>query len=236
MKTLASWKRSYDQPRQHIKKQRHHFVDKGPYSQSCGFPGTHVWMWELDKEGWALKNRCFQTVVLEKTLENPLHSKMIKPVNPKGNQPWIVIGRTDADTEAPILWPPDAKSWLIRKDTGAGKEWRQEEKGMPEEKTVGWHHWRNGHEFEQTPGDGEGQGSLASCSPWGSQRVRHNWAAEQQQQPLEKLRLTDNKWLLHRHWISFTECMNHKKNLSKNTFLAPNISAVLPGFQVVVVT
>ena len=129
MKTLASWKRSYDQPRQHIKKQRHHFVDKGPYSQSCGFPGTHVWMWELDKEGWALKNRCFQTVVLEKTLESPLDCKEIKPVNPKENQSWIFIGKTNTETEAPILWPLDAKSWHIGKDPDFGKGWGQEENG-----------------------------------------------------------------------------------------------------------
>ena len=121
-------------------------------------------MLELDhKEGWALKNWCFWTVVLEKTLENILDCK-IKAVNPKGNQFWIFIGRTDA--EAPILWPPDAKSWLIGKDPDAGKGWRQEEKGTTEDKMVGWHHGLNGHESEQTPEDCEGQGSLACCSPW----------------------------------------------------------------------
>ena len=103
---LVPWKNSYDRPRQHIKKQRHHSADQGPYTQSYGFPSSHVWMWELDhKEGWAPKNWCFQTVVLEKTLESPLNSKEIKPVNPKGNQPWIFIGRPDAEAEAPILWP-----------------------------------------------------------------------------------------------------------------------------------
>ena len=115
-------------------------------------------MWELDhKKGWALKNWCFWTVVLEKTLESPLDCKEIKPVNPKGNQPWIFIGRTDA--EAPIFWPPDVKNWLIGKDRDAGKDWRQEEKGKTEDKMVGWHHWLNGHEFEQSLGHGEGQGT-----------------------------------------------------------------------------
>ena len=109
----------------------------------------------------------FWTVVLEKILESPLESKEIKPANPKGNQPWIFIGRTDAEAEAPILRPPDAKSWLIGKDPDAGKDWRQEEKGMTEQEMVGWHHQLNEYEFEQTQGDGEGQRSLACCSPWG---------------------------------------------------------------------
>ena len=121
---------------------------------------------ELDyKESWALKNWCFWTVVLEKTLESPLDCKEIMPVNPKGNQPWLFTGRTDA--EAPILWQSDAKSWLIRKDPDAGKDWRQEEKGMTQDEMVGWHHWLNGHEFEQAPGDGEEQRSLVCCSPQG---------------------------------------------------------------------
>ena len=119
-KMFVPWKESYNKSRQHIKKQRHHFANKGLSSQSYGFSSSHVWMWELDhKEGWALKNWCFWTVVLEKTLESPLDSK-IKPVNPKGNQPWIFIGRTDA--EAPIIWPPDAKSRLTGKDPDAGKD------------------------------------------------------------------------------------------------------------------
>ena len=112
--------------------------------------------------------------MLEKTLESPLDNKEIKAVNPKGNQPWIFIGRTDAEVETPILWPPDAKSWLIREDTDAGKDWRQEEKGMTEDKMVGWHHWLNGHEFEWAPGDTEGQGSLACCSPWGHKELDTN--------------------------------------------------------------
>ena len=112
---------------------------------------SHVWMSELDnKEGWALKNWCFWTVVLEKTLDHPLDFKEIQPVNSKGNQFWIFLGRTDA--EAPIFWPPNTKSWLIRKDPDAGKEWRQEEKGTIEEEMTGWHHWLNGHESEKAPG------------------------------------------------------------------------------------
>jgi len=118
-----------------------------------------AWMCELGhKEDPAPKNWCFQTVVLEKTLESPLDSKEIKPVNPKENQHWILIGRTDA--EAPILWPPDAKSWLIGKDPDAGKDWGQKEKGVTEDEMIGWHQWLNRHEFDQTPGDDEGQGSL----------------------------------------------------------------------------
>ena len=125
-------------------------------------------MWEVDcEESWVLKNWCFWTVVLEKILENLLYYKEIKPVNPKGNQPWIFIGRTDAEAETPLLWPPDAKSWLIWKDPDAGKDWRREEKGMTEDEMVGCHHRLNGHEFEQAPGVGDGQGSLAFCSPWG---------------------------------------------------------------------
>ena len=127
----------------------------------------HVDMWEQDhKESWVPKNWCFWTVVLEKTLESPLDCK-IKPVNPKGNQSWIFTGRTDADAEAPILWPPYVKNWLIWKDPDAGKDWRQEENGMTEDETGGWQHWRDGHEFEGVPGVGDGQGSLACCSPWG---------------------------------------------------------------------
>ena len=127
---LAPWKKSYDQPRQHIKKQRHYFASKGPSSQSYGFPSSHVWMWELDyKESLAPKNWCFWTVLLEKTLESLLDCKKIQPVHPKGNQFWIFIGRTDASADTPILWPPDGKSWLTGKDLDAGKDWRQEETG-----------------------------------------------------------------------------------------------------------
>ena len=127
-------------------------------------------------EGWALKNWCFWTVMLEKTL-SPLYWKEIKPVNPKGNQPWIFIGRSDAEAEAPILWPPDAKNWLTGKDPDAGKDWRREEKGTEENEMVEWHHWLDGHEFKQVLGIGDGQGSLACYSPWGC-RVRHDWVTE----------------------------------------------------------
>ena len=141
-----------------------------------GFSSSHVWMWKLDhKEGGMLKNWCFWTLMLKKTLGSPLDSKEIKPVNPKGNQPWILFGRTDAEAEALILWPPDAKSQLIGKDPDAGKDWGQEEKGTTEGEMVGWHHRLNGHEFEQALGDDEGQGSLVCCSPW-DRRVRHGWA------------------------------------------------------------
>ena len=176
---LSPWKKSYDQPRQHIKKQRHYFANKSPTSQSYGFSSSHVWMWELDyKESWVLKNWCFWTGVLEKTLESPLDGKEIQPVHSKGNESWIFIERTNA--EALILRPPDVKNWLIWKDPDAGKDWRQEEKGMAENEMVGWHHWVNGHEFEQAPGVADGQGSLACCSPWGH-RVRHDSATERQQ-------------------------------------------------------
>ena len=135
-------------------------------------------MWELDhKEDWVLKNWCVQTVVLEKTLESPLDYKEIKRVNPKGNQPWIFFGRTDA--EAPILWSPDEKSQLIGKVPDAGKDWRREEKGTTEDDMVGWHHQLNGHEFEQILGDGIERESLALLQSRESQRVRHDWAPEQ---------------------------------------------------------
>ena len=131
------------------------------------------------KKAWAAKNWYPWTVVLEKTLESPLDNKEIKPVNPAGNQPSIYIGRTDAEAETPILWPPDTKSPLIGNDPDAGKDWRQEEKGTTEDEIVGWHHWLNRHEFKQSPGDGEGQGNMVCYSPQGC-RVRQDWATEQQ--------------------------------------------------------
>ena len=138
-------------------------------------------MWELDhKESRELKSWCFWAVVLEKILKSPLDCKEIQPVHPKGNQSWIFIGKTDAEAETPILWTPDAKNWLLGKDPDAGKDWRQEEKGMTEDEMVGWHRWLDGHEFEQAPGVGDGQGSLAFCSPWGCKELdrieRLNWA------------------------------------------------------------
>ena len=177
-KTLTYWKKSYDKPKQHIKKQRHYFANKGPSSQSYGFSSNHIWTWELDyKESWASKNWCFWTVVLEKTLESPLDCKEIQPVNPKGNQSWIFIGRTDAEAETPVLWPPDANSQLI------GKDWC-------------WEKWKAGGEGD----DRVWNGWMASLTQWtwvwvssrnwwwtgkpgmlqftGSQRVRHDWVTE----------------------------------------------------------
>ena len=149
------------------KKQRHQFASK--------VHSNHVQVLELDhKESWAPKNWCFQTVGQEKTLESPLDSKEIKPVITKGNQSWIFIGRTDAEAEAPVLWPLDAKCQLIGKDPDAGKDWEgvtEEEKEVTEDEMVGWHHWLNGHEFEQTQGDSEGQGSLACYSSWGHKEL-----------------------------------------------------------------
>ena len=136
-------------------------------NQGYGFSRSLLWMWELDHiEGWAPKNWWFWSLVLEKTLESPLDCKEIQPVSPKGSQSWIFIGRTDEEAEAPILWPPDGNSRLIGKDPNAGKDWRQGEKGMTEDEMVGWHQWLNGCELEQAPGVGDGQGSLACCSPW----------------------------------------------------------------------
>ena len=135
--------------RQNIKKQRHYFANKGPSSQSYVFFSSHEWMWELDnKQSWTLKNWLFWTVVLEKTLENPLDSKEVQPVNPKGNQSWIFIGRTDAKAETPIFWPPDVKNWVLGKDPEVERGWRQEEKGTTEDEMVGCHHQLHGHEFE----------------------------------------------------------------------------------------
>ena len=151
-----------------FKNQRHHFADKDLYSQSYGFSSNHLWIWELHhKEGWVLKNWCFWILVLEKTLESPLYCKKIKPVNPKGNKSWLFVGRSDAEAEAPVLWPPDMKSWLIGKDPDSGKSWRQKKKVGTEDEMVGRHLWLNGHVFEQTQGESEGQGSLVCCSPWG---------------------------------------------------------------------
>ena len=136
----------------------------------------HIWMWELDSE---LKTWCFLTVVLEKTLEGPLDCKEMQPVHPEGDQFWVFIGRTDAEAETPMLWPPDVKSWLIWKDPDAGKDWGQEEKGTTEDEVAGWHHWLNGHGFRWTPGVVDGQGGLLCCDSWGCKESdtteRLNW-------------------------------------------------------------
>ena len=132
------------------------------------FSSSYVWMWELDcEEIWEPKNWCFWTVVLEKTFESPLDCQEIPPVHPKGSQSWIYTGRTDAKAEAPILWPPDAENLIIWKDPDTGKDWSQGREGMTKDEMVGWHHWLNRQEFEQTPGDGKGQGRLECCNPWG---------------------------------------------------------------------
>ena len=147
LKDTCSLEENYDQTRQHIKKQRHYFTNQGPSSQNYSF--SPVWMWELDhKENWVPKNWCLLIVVLEKTLKSPLDCKKIKPVHPKGNQSWIFIGRTDAEAESPILWPPNVKNWLIGKDPVSGKNWMWEEKGATEDEMVGWRHWLDGHGFE----------------------------------------------------------------------------------------
>ena len=147
LKDTAPWMKHYDKHRLHFYK-RHYFANQGLSNQSFDFSSNHVWMWELVyKESWALKNWCFWTVVLEKTLESPLDCKEIQPVHPKFDQSWVFIGRTDVEAETPILWPPDVKSWLIWKDPDAGKDWGQEEKGTTEDEMVGWHYWLNGPGF-----------------------------------------------------------------------------------------
>ena len=167
--------KTYDQPRQHITKQRHYFANKGPSSQSYGFSSSHVWMWELDyKENWEPENWCFWTVLLEKTLESPLDCKENQPVHLKGNPSWIFIGRTDAEAETPILWPPDVKNCLVGKDPDDGKDWRWEEKGMTEDEMVEWHPLCDVHEFECWWWTGKPE-VLQSI---GLQRVAHAWVTE----------------------------------------------------------
>ena len=180
-KTKTGWMDTKTRPLYMLstRDQRHYFANKGPSSQGYGFSCGHVWMWELDyKESRALKNWCFWTVVLKKTLESPLDCKEIQPVHPKGNKSWVFIGRNDADAETPILWPPHAKSWFIGKDSDAGRDWGQKEKGMTEDKMAGWH-WLDGRESEWTLGVGDGQGGLACCSSWGRKESdtteRLNW-------------------------------------------------------------
>ena len=164
IKTLAPWKKSYDQPRQHIKKQRHCLL-KVHLVKAMVLPvvmyGCENWKesyWRID---------AFELWYWRRPLKVPWIARRSKPVNPQGNQSWIFIGRTDAEAETPILWQPDAKNWLTGKDPDAGKDWRQEEKRMTEDEMIGCHHQLNGHKFEQAPGVGDGQGSLVYCSPWG---------------------------------------------------------------------
>ena len=164
---LAPWKKSYDQPWQHIKKQRHYFANKGPSRQGYGFPSGHVWMWELDcEESWAPKNWFFWTVVLEKTLESPLDCKEIQLVHPKGNQSWMFIGRTDTEAETLILWPSDAKNCSLEKTLTLGKI-----EGRRRGDDRGWDGWMASLTWWTwvwvNYGIGDGQGGLVWCSPWG---------------------------------------------------------------------
>ena len=154
-------------------------ANKGPSSQGYGFSSGHVWMWELDcEESWVPKTWCFWTVVLEKTLESSLDCKEIQPVHPKGDQSWVFIGRTDPEAETPVLWPPDAKSWLIWKDPNAGRDWGQEEEGTTEDEMAGWHHWIYGHEFGVNYGSWWWTGRPGMLWFMGSQRVGHDWVTE----------------------------------------------------------
>ena len=160
-----------------ILKSRDYFANKGPSSQGYGFSCGHIWMWELDcEEGWAPKNWCFCTVVLEKTLESPLDCKEIQPVHSEGDQSWDFFGRNDAKAETPVLWPLHEKSWLIGKDSDAARDWGQEEKGMTEDEMVGWHHRLDGLEFQWTLGVGDVQGGLVCCnSRWSKESDTTKW-------------------------------------------------------------
>ena len=172
---LAPWKKSYDKPRQRIKNQRCYFADRlyPPSSQSFGFSRSHVWMSELDhKEGWALKNWCFWTMALGQHTRRSNQS-ILKEINSEYSLEGLML-RLKLQYFGQLM----RRANSLKKDPDAGKDWRQEEKGMTENEMVGWHHWLKGHEFEQAPGDGDGQGSLACCSPTGSQRVRHDWATK----------------------------------------------------------
>ena len=178
---IAPWQEIYDKPRLRVKKQRHHFAYKGLYSQDYGLSSSHVQMWELNYKDRVPKNWCLPTVVLEKTVENPLNCKEIKPVNLKGNQPWIFLGMTDAEAEAPILWPPDANTQLVGEDPDSGKDWRQKQKSATEDEMVRWHHQFNGCEL----GMGKFQEMLRGGETWHaavhgvgkSQKWLRNWTA-----------------------------------------------------------
>ena len=171
---FAPWKKSSDKPKQCIKKQRHHFANRGPYSQSYVFSSSHVWMWELyHKEDWVLKNWCFWIVVLEKILESPFDCKKIKPVNTKGNQPWIFIGRNDVEATnlGHLMQRADSLEKTPMLGKIEGKRWEEDSR----DEMVGWHHWLNGHESAQTSRIVAGEMSLDCCSPWKSQTWLSNW-------------------------------------------------------------
>ena len=186
----CSLEENYDQPRQQIKKQRHYFANKGPSSQSYGFSRSHVWMWELDyrAECWriyAFEPWCWRRLLRVPWTTGRSNQSILKEVSPEYS-----LEYTDTEAEAPTFWPPDAKSWLIGKDPDAGKDWRQEEKGMTEDEMVGWHHVLNGPEFEQAPGVGDGQGSLACYSPWShkeSDMTELNWKCRQEKKRMLEL-------------------------------------------------
>ena len=190
---LAPWKKSYDKPRQCIKKQRCHFADKGPSSQSFVFASSHVWIWELNhKEGWGLKNRCFQTGCWRRVLRVPwtarrLNQSILKEINPEYSSEELML-KLKCQYSSHLMQSVDSLGpW-------AGKDWRQKEKGAMEYEMVAWHHWLNGNEFEQAPWDGGGHGRLACCSPW-SCRVRHDLVTEQQpSQQAQTLLLTPMVW------------------------------------------
>ena len=177
---LVPWKKSYDQPRQHIKKQRHYSADKGLSSQIYVFSSSHMWMWELDhKKAEHWRNDVFELWCWRRLLRVPWTARRSNQSILEGLNPEYSLEGLMAEAETPILWPPDVKNWLVGKYPDAGKDWRQEEKGTTEDEMVRWHHWLYGHEFEQTLGVGDGQGSLACCSPWGHKKsdmpVRLNW-------------------------------------------------------------
>ena len=192
---LTPWKESYDQPRQHIKKQRHYFANKCPSSQSYGFSGGYIWMWKLSTEELMLLN-----YGVGEDLRVPWTARRSNQSILKGDQSWVFIGRTDVEAETPILWPPDAKNWLIRKDPDAGKDWRQEDKGTTEDEMVGWHLWLDAHEFEQAPGADDGQGVLACCGSWGCK----------ESDTTEWLNWTElNSYIIANHRIIYTENINN---------------------------
>ena len=226
---LAPWKKSYDQRRQNIKKQRHYFANKGPSSQGYGFSSSHVWMWELDhKESWAPTNWCFWTVMLENIFESPLDCIEVKPVNLQGIQSWLFIGRTDAEPKTPILWSPNANNWLIETDSVPGKDWRQEEKRTTEDEMIGWHYWLNGYEFEKALGVADGTGSLVCCSPWGCKESNRTEQLNCTELILDVLLLRNNLsisipqifWM----WTRFTTVVRLNQNIHcGNKFFAYRI-------------